>query len=98
MKTGQLIERPRRLVEPPDDWLRKVKLAPPPRRSKGKPSISEYVARGFKPSDEISKPSRRELEDVLDRAGKMATTLGYRLSYWLVPVNPPLLPEGSDDG
>jgi hypothetical protein len=98
LKTGQLIERPRRLVEPPADWLRKVKLAPPPRRPKGKPSISEYVARGFKPSDEISKPSRRELEDVLDRAGKMATTLGYRLSYWLVPVNPPLLPEVSDDG
>jgi len=98
LKIGQLIERPRRLVEPPDDWLRKVKLAPPPRRSKGKPSISEYVARGFKPSDEISKPSRRELEDALDRAGKMATALGYRLSYWLVPVNPPPLPEGSDDG
>jgi hypothetical protein len=98
LKIGQLIERPRRLVEPPDDWLRKVKLAPPPRRSKGKPSISEFVARGFKPSDEISKPSRRELEDALDRAGKMATALGYRLSYWLVPVNPPLLPEGSDDG
>lgn len=98
LKIGQLIERPRRLVEPPDDWLRKVKLAPPPRRSKGKPSISEYVARGFKPSDEISKPSRRELEDALDRAGKMATALGYRLSYWLVPVNPPPPPEGSDDG
>ena len=98
LKTGQLIERPRRLVEPPADWLRKVTLAPPPRRPKGKPSISEYVARGFKPSDEISKPSRRELEDALDRAGKMATALGYRLSYWLVPVNPPLLPEGSDDG
>jgi len=98
LKIGQLIERPRRLVEPPDDWLRKVKLAPPPRRSKGKPSISEYVARGFKPSDEISKPSRRELEDALDRAGKMATALGYRLSYWLVPVNPPFLPGGPDDG
>ncbi|MEW5991622.1 MAG: Mov34/MPN/PAD-1 family protein [Chloroflexota bacterium] len=98
LKTGQLIERPRRLVEPPDDWLRKVKLAPPPRRSKGKPSISEYVARGFKPSDEISKPSRRELEDALDRAGKMATALGYRLSHWLVPVSPPVGPEGRADG
>jgi len=31
LKTGQLIERPRRLAEPPDDWLQKVKLAPPPR-------------------------------------------------------------------
>jgi hypothetical protein len=49
-----------------------VKLAPPP-RPKGKPSMSEYLGRGFKPSDEISRPSRRELEDALDRAGKMAT-------------------------
>lgn len=98
LKTGLLIERPRRLAEPPDDWLAKVKLAPPPRRPKGKPSISEYLARGFKPSDEISKPSRRELEDALDRAGKMATSLGYRLSYWLVPVSPPVEPEGTSDG
>ena len=98
LKTGQLIERPRRLVEPPDEWLQKVKLAPPPRRPKGKPSISEYLARGFKPADEISKPSRRELEDALDRAGKMATALDYRLSYWLVPVSPPVEPEGRGDG
>jgi hypothetical protein len=97
LKTGQLIERPRRLVEPPDDWLRKVKLAPPPRRPSKKPSISEYLARGFKPSDPISKPSRRELEDCLDRAGKMATGLGYRLSYWLVPVSAPTEPEGKGD-
>jgi hypothetical protein len=97
LKTGQLIERPRRLVEPPVDWLRKVKLAPPPRRPSKKPSISEYLGGGFKPSDEISKPSRRELEDCLDRAGKMATALGHRLSYWLVPVSPPVEPEGRDD-
>ena len=32
LKTGQLLERPRRLAEPPEEWLRKVKLAPPPRR------------------------------------------------------------------
>lgn len=98
LKVGHLIERPRRLVEPPDDWLRKVKLAPPPRRPSKKPSISEYLGRGFKPSDEISKPSRRELEDCLDRAGKMATALGYRLSYWLVPVSDPVEPEGKGDG
>ena len=97
LKTGQLIERPRRLVEPPADWLQKVKLAPPPRRPSRKPSIKEYLDRGFRPSDEISKPSRRELEDALDRAGKLATALGYRLSYWLVPVSPPVEPEGRDD-
>ena len=41
LKTDQLIERPRRLVEPPEDWLARVKLAPPPRRPKGKPSMAE---------------------------------------------------------
>jgi hypothetical protein len=98
LKTGQLIERPRRLVEPPDDWLGKVKLAPPPRRPAKKPSISEYLARGFKPSDEISKPSKRELDDACVRAGKLATALGYRLSYWLIPVSPPAEPEGKRNG
>ena len=97
LKTSQLIERPRLLVEPPADWLGKVKLAPPPRRPSRKPSIKEYLDRGFRPSDEISRPSKRELEDALDRAGKMATALGYRLSYWLVPVSPPVKPEGTRD-
>ena len=87
LKTGLLLERPRRLAEPPDDWLLKVKLAPPPRRPKGKPSMAEYLARGFKPSDEISKPSRRELDDAIAKASKLAEGLGYRLSHWLVPVS-----------
>ena len=98
LKTGQLIERPRRLVEPPKDWLEKVKLAPPPRRPSRKPSIKEYLDRGFPPSAAISKPSKRELDDACDRAGKLATALGYRLSYWLVPVSPPIKPEGRSDG
>ncbi|HEV8281553.1 MAG TPA: hypothetical protein VGQ02_06835 [Candidatus Limnocylindrales bacterium] len=97
LKTGQLIERPRRLAEPPDEWLRRVKLAPPP-RPKGKPSISEYLARGFKPSDEISKPSRRELDDAIEKASKLATALGYRLSYWLVPVTGSSEKGGTADG
>lgn len=98
LKTGQLIERPRRLVEPPADWLQKVKLAPPPRRPSRKPSLKEYLDRGFPPSAAISRPSKRELDDACDRAGKLATALGYRLSYWLVPVSPPVEPEGRDDG
>jgi hypothetical protein len=97
LKTGQLIERPRRLIEPPADWLHKVKLAPP-RRPSRKPSLKEYLDRGFPPSAAISKPSKRELDDACDRAGKLANALGYRLSYWLVPVNPPIEPEGQDDG
>jgi len=97
LKTGSLIERPRRFAEPPDEWLRRVKLAPPP-RPKGKPSIAEYVARGFKPSDEISKPSRRELDDAIEKASKLATALGYRLSHWLVSVSGPSEKGGAADG
>jgi proteasome lid subunit RPN8/RPN11 len=97
LKTGLLLERPRRLAEPPEEWLRKVKLAPPP-RLKGKPSMAEYLARGFKPSDEISKPSRRELDDAIAKAGKLAEGLGYRLSYWLVPVSGSSEKGGTADG
>jgi hypothetical protein len=97
LKVGQLVEQPRRLVEPPDDWLRKVKLAPPPRRPSRKPSLKEYLDRGFPPSAAISKPSKRELDDACDRAGKLATALGYRLSYWLVPVSTPVEPGGRGD-
>ena len=96
-KIAQLIERPRRLVEPPGDWLRRVKVAPPPRRPGKQPSMAEYLARGFKPSDEIGKPSRRELEDAIEKAGKLATSLGYRLSTHLVPVFSPVGPEARDD-
>ena len=85
-KTGQLIERPRRLAEPPDDWLQKVKLAPPPRSKKpngrnGRPS-------GLLPAhgSTQTRPSRAELDGLLVKAGEMADTLGYRLSCWLVPV------------
>ncbi len=97
LKTGSLIERPRRLAEPPDDWLRKVKLAPPP-RPKGKPSMADYLARGFRPSDEISKPSRRELDDAIERAGKLAGAFGFRLSYLLVPVSGPSEKGDAADG
>jgi hypothetical protein len=98
LKTGQLIERPQRLAEPPDDWLLKVKLAPSPRRPKGKPSMADYLARGFKPSDEISKPSRRELDDAIEKASKLASALGYRLSHWLVPVSGSSEKGGTADG
>jgi hypothetical protein len=98
LKTGQLIERPRRLAEPPDDWLRKVKLAPPPRQPSRKPSLKEYLDRGFPPSAAISKPSKRELEDACDKAGKLASALGFRLSYWLVPVSGATPKGGEPDG
>jgi hypothetical protein len=97
LKTGQLIERPRRLAEPPDEWLHKVKLAPAP-PLKGKPSMAEYLGRGFKPSDEISKPSRRELDDAIAKASKLAEGLDFRLSYWLVPVSGSSEKGGTADG
>ncbi len=97
LKTGSLIERPRRLAEPPDEWLLKVKLAPPP-RLKGKPSMAEYLARGFKPSDEIAKPSRRELDDAIAKASKLADGLGFRLSYYLVPIAGSSGKGGTADG
>jgi hypothetical protein len=97
LHTSQLIERPRCLADPPDDWLRQVKQAPPP-RPKGKPSIAEYLARGFKPADEISKPSRRELDDAIDRAAKLAIALGFRLSTSLVPIAGSSEQGGTTDG
>ena len=77
--------------------VRFVKLAPP-LRLKGEPSMAEYLARGFKLSDEISKPSRRELDDAITKASKLAEGLGYRLSYWLVPVSGPSEKGGTADG
>lgn len=95
-KTGSLIERPRRLAEPPDEWLRRVKLAPPP-RPKGKPSMAAYLARGFKPSDDIAKPSRRELDDAIAKASKIAAALGLRLSCWPVPISGRVAQGGEAD-
>ena len=61
------------------------------------PIAQEYLDRGFPPSAAISRPSKRELDDACDRAGKLTTALGYRLSYWLVPVSAPVRPEGRTD-
>jgi hypothetical protein len=96
LKTGLLLERPRRFTEPPDEWLHRVKLAPPALKSK--PSMAEYLGRGFKPSDEISKPSRRELDDAIAKASKLAEGIGFRLSHWLVPVSDPSEKGGTTSG
>ena len=91
LKPARLFERPRRSVEPPADWLAKVTVAPPARRPKHKPSITEFTNRGFRPADEIGRPSRRELEATINRAAAMAAKLGFRLSHWLVPVTEPVV-------
>jgi hypothetical protein len=97
LKPARLFERPRRLVEPPADWLAKVTVAPPARRPKHKPSISEFTNRGFRPADEIGRPSRRELEATINRATAMAAKLGFRLSHWLVPVVEPVEPIDAEE-
>jgi hypothetical protein len=90
-----VLERPRRLVEPPDDWLGRVKLLPPPRPKK-RPNGSNGTSSVSLPalgSSQI-RPSRSEFDSLVEKAGRMADELGYRLSYWLVPVSPPREPGG----
>ena len=97
LKASRLFERPRRFVEPPEDWLGRVTVAPPPRRPKGKPSTAEWLNRGFRPSDEIARPSKAELDAAIAKASRIAASLGYRLSHWLVPTVTPAAPEDTDD-
>jgi hypothetical protein len=97
LKANRLFERPRRFVEPPADCLARVAVAPPPRRPKGKPSTAEWLNRGFRPSDEIARPSKNELDAAIAKASRIATSLGYRLSHWLVPTATPAASEEADD-
>jgi hypothetical protein len=93
-----VLERPRRFVEPPAEWLGRVKLLPPPRPKKrpngsnGKPSVSSPAL-----GSNRTRPSRSEFDSLVEKAGRMADELGYRLSYWLVPVSPPREPGGLGD-
>jgi hypothetical protein len=98
LRTGKLIERPRRFAEPPDDWLTKVKLAPPPRSKKPNGSASQLSGLLSSSGSTSSRPTRKELDGLLGRAGGTATALGYRLSYWLVPVSGPSEKGGTADG
>jgi hypothetical protein len=98
LKTGQLIERPRRLAEPPDDWLLMVKLAPPARSKKPNGSASELSGLLSSSGSTSSRPTRKELDGLLAKAGEAADTLGYRLSYWLVPVSGSSEKGGTADG
>jgi hypothetical protein len=97
LKASSLFERPRRFVEPPADWLARVKVAPAPRRPKGKPSTVEWLSRGFRPADDIARPSRAELDAAIAKAARIAASLGYRLSHWLVPTVTPAVPKDGDD-
>lgn len=88
VRPNVVLERPRRLIEPPDDWLRRVKLLPPPRWSKatGKPTGSNDATASV-PATIPSQASHVDLDVALVRAVGLAEGLGYHLSYWLVPVS-----------
>jgi hypothetical protein len=92
-----VLERPRRFVEPPADWLGRVKLLPPARprkRTAGSNGlISSFPALG----SSRTRPSRSEFDALIEKACRMADELGYRLSYWLTPVSPPREPGGGSD-
>lgn len=93
-----VLERPRRLVEPPTDWLERVKLLPPPRPNKRSNGSAQGTS-GSLPALESSRtrPTRSEVDNLVEKASRMADELGYRLTYWLVPVSPPREPGGPSD-
>jgi hypothetical protein len=97
VRPGVVLERPRRLVDPPDDWLRQVKLLPPPRPKPSGSSESQSKATPG-PGSGQTRPTRRDLDGLISKAERMADQLGYRLSYGLVPVSPPREPGGLGDG
>jgi len=86
VRPGVVLERPGRLIEPPDEWLQRVKLLPPPRASKGG-STGSNGATASVPATIPSRASHVDLDVALVRAGGLAEGLGYHLSYWLVPVS-----------
>jgi proteasome lid subunit RPN8/RPN11 len=88
VRPNVVLERPRRLIEPPDDWMARVTLLPPPRpsKAKAKPTGSNDATASV-PATIPSRASELDLDLALVRAGSLAEKLGYRLSYRLVPVS-----------
>ena len=91
-------ERPGRLVEPQDDWLKLVKLLPPPRPAKRSTGSSNGVLHSLPAvGSTATRPQRSDLDAQIEKAVRMADELGYRLSTWLTPVSPPREPGGPGD-
>jgi len=86
VRPSVVLERPRRLIEPPNDWLRRVRLLPPPRPSKDGPTGSNGATASV-PATSGTRASHVDLDVALVRAGGLAEGLGYHLSYWLVPIS-----------
>ena len=98
VRTSVVLERPRRLVEPPENWLRRVKRLPPPRLSKTAPALGSNDAMASVPGLGTSRAGRVDLDVALARADRLAGELGLHLSYWLVPASGSSGKGGGADG
>ena len=96
IRTNVVLERPRRLIEPSEDWLRRVKLLPPPRPSKTGTALGSNGATASVPG--TPRASRVDLDVALARADRLAGALGLHLSYWLVPLSGSSRKGGGADG
>jgi hypothetical protein len=85
VRQGQVLERPRALVPPPDEWLARVKVAPAPRLKRSQKTPALTLLSGKVETTESS-PDRRRLDELLDAAAALAEKLGYRLRTDLVPT------------
>jgi hypothetical protein len=83
-RPSQVLERPRAIVPPPDEWLARVKVAPAPRRKQWTKATPLKVLPG-KVEGVAPTPDRRRLDELLDAAASLAEKLGYRLRADLVP-------------
>ncbi len=92
-KVSQLLERPRRLVEPPAAWLAAVRRAPVsrPKSATSATSVVRFPGVG-------SRPTKVELDVLLERADRTAAALGYDLSWRLVPISGASAKRGGADG
>jgi PRTRC genetic system protein A len=84
-RPSQVLERPRAVVPPPDEWLARVKVAPAPRR-KSWPKAPALTLLPSKVEAVVPSPDRRRLDELLDAAAALAERLGYRLRADLVPA------------
>jgi hypothetical protein len=85
VRQSQVLERPRAIVPPPDEWLARVKVAPAPRR-KSWPKAPALTLLPGKMEEVEPSPDRRRLDELLDAAAALAERLGYRLRADLVPT------------
>jgi hypothetical protein len=85
VRQSQVLERPRTIVPPPDEWLARVKVARAPRR-KSWPKAPALTLLPGNMEEVGPSPDRRRLDELLDAAAALAEKLGYRLRADLVPT------------